>query len=115
MASLWEKVKKNLAEWYGVAYEKTDEFTKIAKKKLEIAGINRTIEKHMLELGGRVYDLVTVQGKAQEISDDEKVTSLIDEIKKLEEQLKLKEEEIESIKREKRETGEEQKEEIEKS
>jgi len=115
MASLWEKVKKNLADWYSVAYEKTDELTKIAKKKFEIAGINRTIEKHMLELGGRVYDLVTVQGKAQEIADDEKVASLIEEIKKLEEQLKLKEEEIESIKKDRRETGEEHKEEAEKT
>ena len=115
MASLWEKVKKNLADWYSVAYEKTDELTKIAKKKLEIAGINRTIEKHMLELGGTVYDLITEQGKKQEIAQDEKVVSLVEEIKKLEEQLKLKEEEIESIKREKKETGEEQKKEEESS
>jgi len=107
MATLWDKVKKNLAEWYSVAYDKTDELAKIGKKKLEIAGINRTIEKHMLELGGKVYDLIAAENKGSEVADDEKVKELVEEIKKLEEQLKLKEEEIETIKKEKREKGEE--------
>lgn len=106
MQTLWDKVKKNISEWYGVAYDKTDELAKIGKKKLEIAGINRAIEKHMTELGGKVYDLIAVQNKIEDIAKDQRVKDLIDEIKKLEEHLKLKESEIEAIKREKREKGE---------
>ena len=113
MDSLWEKVKKNLVEWYGTAYEKTDELARIGKKKIEIAGVNRAIEKHLSELGGRVYDMVDVQKKGSEIAKDKKVKELIGDIKKLEKELKVKEDEIEAIHAEKRpvtpERGEKQK------
>jgi hypothetical protein len=102
MDTLWDRVKKNLVEWYGTAYEKTDELARIGKKKVEIAGVNRAIEKHLTELGGRVYDLIEVHKKSSKIGADEKVVELISEIKDLEEQLKTKEAEIEAIKEEKR-------------
>ena len=102
MDSLWERVKKNLVEWYGTAYEKTDELARIGKKKIEIAGVNRAIEKHLSELGGRVYDLIEVQKKGTEIARDKNVKELIGEIKKLEKDLKVKEQEIEAIRKEKR-------------
>ena len=53
------------------------------------------------ELGGKVYDLIEVQGKGGVIAKDSDVTKLIGEIRELEEQLKAKEEEIEEIKAEK--------------
>ena len=103
MDPLWEKVKKNLVDWYGTAYDKTDELAKIGKKKIEMAGVNRAIEKHMSELGGRVYDLIQAQGhRGNKTADDETVQRLVDEISELEEQLKQKEEEIEEIKGERR-------------
>lgn len=104
--SLWEKVRKNLVEWYDAAYEKTDELARIGKKKIEMAGINRTIEKHLSELGGRVYELIEAQQRQTGIAQDEKVMMLIEEIKRLEEQLHQKEEEIERIKEEKKEKRE---------
>lgn len=104
--SLWEKVKKNLIEWYDAAYEKTDELARIGKKKIEMAGINRTIEKHFAELGGRVYEIIEQQQQQTGIAQDEKVVNLIEEIKRLEEQLHRKEEEIERIKEEKKEKRE---------
>ena len=104
--SLWEKVRKNLVEWYDVAYEKTDELARIGKKRIEMAGINRTIEKHLAELGGRVYDLIEQQQQQTGIAQDEKVADLIEEIKRIEEQLHQKEEEIERIKEEKKEKRE---------
>jgi hypothetical protein len=103
MESLWDRVKGNLVDWYGTAYDKTDELARIGKKKIEMAGVNRAIEKHLSELGGRLYDLVTVQGHCDNrTTDDEEVMKLIDEIRDLEEQLKVKEDEIETIKGEKR-------------
>ena len=101
MDTLWDQVKKNLIDWYGTAYEKTDELARIGKKKIEVAGVNRAIEKHLSELGGKVYDLIDVQGKGGVIAKDSDVTKLIGEIRELEEQLKAKEEEIEEIKAEK--------------
>jgi gas vesicle protein len=100
--SLWEKVRKNLVEWYDAAYEKTDELARIGKKKVEMLGINRAIEKHLSELGGRVYDLIEVKNYQRGIAQDEAVLALIKEIRQLEEQLKSKEEDIERIKGEKK-------------
>ena len=99
MESLWDRVRKNLVDWYEVAYEKTDEIARIGKKKIEMSGINRTIEKQLSELGGRVFDLVTVEKVGGKIAQDKKVKQLITQLKKLEEDLKLKEEEIEAIKK----------------
>ena len=39
-------------DWYETAYDKTDELARIGKKKIEITGLNRSIEKHLAELGG---------------------------------------------------------------
>ena len=99
MDTLWNKVKKNLVEWYETAYDKTDELARIGKKKVEITGLNRSIEKHFSEMGGRVYDLIVEQGhRGNRTADDDVVQRLIAEVKELESRLQQKEEEIESIK-----------------
>ena len=99
MESLWDRVRKNLVDWYEVAYEKTDEMARIGKKKIEMSGINRTIEKQLSELGGRVFDLIAVEKVGGKIAQDKKVKVLITELKKLEKDLKAKEDEIETIKK----------------
>jgi len=101
MDTLWDKVKKNLVDWYGTAYEKTDELARIGKKKIEITGLNRAIERHLSELGGRVYDMIVEQGKSGVIAKDVRVKELIEEVQGLEEELKGKEAEIEAIRAEK--------------
>jgi gas vesicle protein len=102
MDTLWNRVKKNLVEWYDTAYDKTDELARIGKKKIEVAGLNRAIEKHLSELGGRLYDLVVEQGhRGNRTADDEQVQRIVSEVRELERQLKMKEEEIASIREEK--------------
>jgi len=99
MDTLWNRVKKNLVDWYEMAYDKTDEMARIGKKKVEITGLNRSIEKHFAEMGGRVYDLIVEQGhRGNRTADDDVVQRLIAEVKELESRLRQKEEEIESIK-----------------
>jgi hypothetical protein len=99
MDTLWNRVKKNLVEWYETAYDKTDEMARIGKKKIEITGLNRSIEKHFSEMGGRIYDLIVEQGhRGNKTADDELVQRLVAEVKELEGQLHQKEEEIEMIK-----------------
>lgn len=103
MDTLWNKVKKNLVEWYETAYDKTDELARIGKKKIEITGLNRSIEKHFSEMGGRVYDLIVEQGhRGNKTADDEGVQRLVAEVRELESRLRRKEEEIESIKDDKK-------------
>jgi hypothetical protein len=107
MDTLWDKVRKNLVEWYDVAYEKTDEFARVGKKKFEIAGINRTIEKRLSELGGHVYDIMDSRKKSVVIREDERVLDLVKEIKQLEKELHKKDKEIETIREDKKKTKEE--------
>ena len=103
MDTLWNKVKKNLVEWYETAYDKTDELARIGKKKVEITGLNRSIEKHFSEMGGRVYDLIVEQGhRGNKTADDEAVQRLVAEIRELESRLAKKEDEIESLKDDKK-------------
>jgi len=102
METLWDRVKKNLVDWYGTAYEKTDELARVGKKKIEITGVNRAIERHLSELGGRVYDMIVEQGKSGVIAKDTRVKEIVEEVRGLEEELKKKEEEIEEIRAEKR-------------
>jgi hypothetical protein len=102
MDTLWDKVKKNLVDWYGTAYEKTDELARVGKKKIEMTGVNRAIERHLSELGGRVYDMIVEQGKSGVIAKDARVKELIEDVRELEEELKGKEAEIEAIRAEKR-------------
>lgn len=106
MESLWDRVRKNLIDWYEVAYEKTDEIARIGKKKIEMSGINRTIEKQLSELGGRVFDLIAVEKVGGKIAQDKKVKALMVELKKLEKDLQAKEKEIESIKKRQEEEAE---------
>lgn len=98
MESLWDRVRKNLMEWYEVASDKTEEVARVGRRKIEMTGINRSIEKRMVELGGRVYDLIRVEGhRGNMTADDEKVQKLVREISRLEKELELKEEEIRTI------------------
>jgi len=104
MDTLWDRVRKNLIEWYEVASDKTEEVARVGRRKIEMTGINRSIEKRMVELGGRVYDLISVEGhRGNRTADDEKVRKLVDEIGRLEKELGIKEEEIRDIREKERE------------
>ena len=70
---------------------------------MEITGLNRSIEKHFSEMGGRVYDLIVEQGhRGNKTADDEAVQRLVAEIRELESRLAKKEDEIESLKDDKK-------------
>jgi len=93
MASLWERVKKGLV----VAAEKTDEFTKMGKLKIDIAGTHRKIEQNFEELGGKVYDITKTGKRKKAVTDDKDISKLIEKIKGLEKELGEKEEELNGL------------------
>ncbi len=99
MSPLWEDIKKKLKEGVTVAAEKTEEYTKIGKVKVEILNINRNIDKTFTNLGREVYTLIDKK-KGAEISKNKKVVELVAKIKDLKSSLAAKEAEIEAIKQE---------------
>jgi len=98
MSSLWDNIKKSVAEFYASAAEKTDELAKVGVRKFDIVGIRRNIGHEMAELGGRVYHMI-VEEKNKDIVEDTDVKKFIKSIKNLEAFLKEKEKEIEDIRK----------------
>ena len=95
---LWEKVKGNLMEWYGVAADKTEEMAKIGVRRYDRFGISRDIERQFTELGSLVYNGVS-EGQ-QGILEQESLLTILSRIQELELELQHKEEEIDSIRSE---------------
>ena len=106
MDSLWEKVKKGVSAGASVAAEKAGELSRIGKMKLDIAGVNRDINKAFTELGGIAYHLLAEEN-APEIADQEEVKQLVEQLKMLEIDLHAKEADLEAIRSQKKEDEDE--------
>ncbi len=100
MASLFDDLTDGIRDGINFVVDKTDEYSKIGKFKLDMVGIKRNIEKLFAELGGRVYEVLKESERAS-LGDDEEVKRMINEIKALEDSLDEKKNEIKSIRDEK--------------
>jgi len=93
--ALWDEVKKNLTDWYGVAADKTGEMAKVGVRRYDIFGLSRDIERQFSEIGSLVYGAVNED--RQDILEDPLLLSLVDKVKDLEGELQAKEQEISEI------------------
>jgi hypothetical protein len=96
--SLFDDVKKNLVEWYSISSEKTAEVAKVTTRRYDKFGISRDIERQFGELGSLVYNGVR-EGR-EDLTTDPSVLALVSRIQGLEEELSLKNEEIDNIQHE---------------
>ncbi|MFQ5864995.1 MAG: hypothetical protein ACE5IW_07190 [bacterium] len=96
MANLWEDITKTIREGVDTLVEKTEEFTKIGRIKVDIVNIKRRIEKNFTDLGGKVYHLLVEEKKTQ-IADDKEVNDVIEQIKNLEKELRQKDVELAKV------------------
>jgi len=96
MEKLWEKIKKSVIDGMTTAAEKTEEYTKIGKAKLDVLAVKRKISKNFAELGGLVYDAVK-EKKDEEILKSEEIKSLIEALKELDGELEKKEAALEEL------------------
>ncbi|MBN1559937.1 hypothetical protein JW998_06785 [candidate division KSB1 bacterium] len=96
MASLLDSIRDGLE----LVVDKTEEYSKIGKLKVDIFTIKRNIEKQFTELGGRAFELLTGDDP-KSLQKDEQVTKLIGEIQALEQDLKEKEADIDQVKQDK--------------
>jgi len=98
MEKLWERIRKSVVEGVSVAAEKTEEYTKLGKSKLEILNTKRKISKAFTELGGIIYDSIKA-GNTEEILKSDIVDDLIGTLKQLESELDSKEQKFEDMKK----------------
>jgi len=96
--SLFDDVKKNLMEWYTVSSDKTTEVARITTRRYDKFGISRDIERQFSELGSLIYN--GIKEERQDLLADPAVRALLERIKGLEDELKVKNEEIENIQEE---------------
>jgi hypothetical protein len=95
--SLWEHLKKGLMEGIQTATDKTSEYTKIGRIKIDVLGVKKEIEEKLQELGGRLYHLI-VEDQSYDIKKDKHIMQLIEQVKELEEELQVYSKELKRIK-----------------
>ena len=100
MAKLWEKIRDVVQEKAYTVADKTEEFTKIGRAKLEIAKVKRDITKNLAELGGEAYGLIN-EGKGSKIAENDGVKRLMEKVKLLELELEDRTKKLEELRKEK--------------
>ena len=100
MGSLWEDIRKTVKDGITIVADRTDEYAKIGRIKVDIAGINHNISKLFSELGGRVYHIYSTEKQPRVLKDTE-VVDLLERIRAQEDKLRKNEAEIKRIKKEK--------------
>lgn len=95
--SLWENLKKGLLDGLQSATDRTSEYTKIGRIKIDILGLKKEIEEKLIELGGRVYHNITEKQIAN-CEGDLPIEQLIEQIKELEVELQTYNQELKRIK-----------------
>ena len=110
MSNLWKEIKDNVKEWSAAAIKKADEvsklavektgdFTKISKIKLDIRQTQKDIDKNFEDLGRYIY----MQVKDKNVTSFKTNTEFNEAIKKLDDfktKIKNFEREIDNIKKE---------------
>jgi len=94
--SLFDEVKRNLVEWYGVAADKTGVAAKVGARKYDMFGISRDIERQFSEIGDIVYN--GIESDRSDILEDPVLLELIEKVRKLEIEMISKQAEIADIK-----------------
>ncbi|MFH1278191.1 MAG: hypothetical protein ABIK65_07420 [Candidatus Eisenbacteria bacterium] len=99
---LWDKVRRGAVEGYHFAADKTDLYARVASRRMSILGLNRKIDHAYAELGEKTYNLLAADENAA-VAADTAVRELVGRIRASEEEMTLKEAEIEEIRQEYRE------------
>ena len=98
METFWDKVKKSVDEGATYLSEKTEQFTRIGKLKMEIVGLKRKVDAKFTSLGKRVFQLVEQgKGKAKNPASDEEVLKIVEDVKRLQKELDEKKVELEAV------------------
>lgn len=97
MTSLWDDIAKTIREGVDTVVEKTEEYTRIGRIKVDILNIKRNVEKNFAELGGKVYHLIVEEKKTQ-VANNKEVKEIVECVKLLEKELEEKNKELEKVK-----------------
>lgn len=86
MDNMWERIKKGLKDGATLSMEKIEEYTKVGKLKIEEFSAKRKIERNYIDIGERVYDLLSDK-KGAEIEKDILISNALENINSLKQEL----------------------------
>lgn len=92
-----DDMKRSLAEWCAIAAERTTEAAKVTSRRYDRFALGREIERRYAELGALVHAGLS-EGR-QDVLTDPRVAALRAEVEELMRERRLKDQEIEDIKR----------------
>ncbi len=95
----WDDFQRIFKKSVTVVAQKTDEYTKIGKIKVDIIAIKRDIDKRYNQLGNKVYDMLAVE-KNSKVSTNEDVKTIVQTINELNKKLEQKKVELEEVRKE---------------
>ncbi|HPG40714.1 MAG TPA: hypothetical protein PLP19_16910 [bacterium] len=100
MSTLFEDIKNGIRDGIELVVDKTEEYGKIGKLKVDIMGIQRNIEKLFAELGGQTFELLSKDDKA-DVGNDAQVKKMIADLQAQEVKLDSKKNEIIQVREQK--------------
>lgn len=95
--TLWEDVRDWLADATRTAIQEAEDLSRRGRLKVQLMNLNRKIEKELAELGGVAYHHLNA-ATDQPFAQDERVGSIVERIRKLESERKLRQQEYEAEK-----------------
>lgn len=98
-STTWEDIKKKVKGGVTVAAEKTEEYAKIGKLKVDIVKINLDLDKAYANLGREMHKLLT-KSKKIDVTSNTQVKTAMAKIDDLNKKVQAKKKKIESIKKE---------------
>lgn len=88
--NVWEKIRKTVVDGVTVAAEKTEEYTRMGRAKLDVMVVKRRMTKLQTELGAHIYQAVK-DGAADGVFSSEPVRERIEQLRSTEAELLQKE------------------------
>jgi len=79
---IWKKLRTGIA----AAGSRTSDFTKLGRIEIDVLGLKKETEEKLIELGGRVFQMVKEEGQT-DIGKNKEIMHLIAQLKELDEEL----------------------------
>jgi len=111
MDNVWERIRKGVKEGAALSMEKIEEYTKIGKLKIEEFSLKRKIERNFVDMGERVFELISDK-KGSEIEKDILINNSIENVNALREELEEIKDKIQETSTESRKSDTDEEEEI---
>lgn len=96
MDSSWDRLKRQLQDFYQTAADRTDELARVGARRIDVLSLRRQLSREMIALGSRVYEMIHKEGTAN-VSEDPEVGRRIAAANDLEQEIVRRENEIDEI------------------